>query len=215
MGQGRKPRGGGCALPGWRPGPMPASLRDSGCYGGSFPGLKPAEAPGFMPAPLRGLLRAFGAAQRSWSGLFFSANSPVQETRSTPMATTFSNLLYHLVFSTKNRQPSIRAEIREPLYEYMGGILRAEGGILLEIGGVPDHVHLLAKMKTDVAVSVVVKEIKAKSSKWLNERPAPWSGSNGRWATGSSPSALRWWRKCAPTFVPRRSTTGPCPSGTN
>ncbi len=86
------------------------------------------------------------------------------------MATTFSNLLYHLVFSTKNRQLSIRADIREPLYEYMGGILRTEGGILLEIGGIPDHVHLLTKLKTDVAVSIVVKEVKAKSSKWLNER---------------------------------------------
>ena len=96
---------------------------------------------------------------------------PVQETGFASMATTFSNLLYHLVFSTKSRQPSIRAEIREPLYEYMGGILRAEGGILLEIGGMPDHVHLLAKLKTDIAVSVVVKEVKAKSSKWLNERP--------------------------------------------
>ena len=86
------------------------------------------------------------------------------------MATTFSNLLYHLVFSTKNRQPMIRADIRDPLYEYMGGILRNEGGILLEIGGMPDHVHLLAKIKTDIAVSEMVKKVKAKSSKWLNER---------------------------------------------
>ena len=100
----------------------------------------------------------------------YPQNSPPQETGSASMATTFSNLLYHLVFSTKNRQPLIQTDFRESLYGYMGGILRAEGGILLEIGGMPDHVHLLAKMKTDVAVSVAVKEIKAKSSKWLNER---------------------------------------------
>jgi REP element-mobilizing transposase RayT len=87
------------------------------------------------------------------------------------MATTFSNLLYHIVFSTKNRLPMIHDEIRGPLYEYMGGILRGEGGILLEVGGMPDHVHLLAKMKTNVAVSVMVKNIKGGSSKWLNERP--------------------------------------------
>ncbi|HYN19552.1 MAG TPA: IS200/IS605 family transposase [Thermoanaerobaculia bacterium] len=86
------------------------------------------------------------------------------------MATTFANLLYHVVFSTKNRLPSIRTEIREPLYEYMGGILRGEGGVLLEIGGMPNHVHLLTKLKTDVAVSVMVQKVKAKSSKWLNER---------------------------------------------
>ena len=87
------------------------------------------------------------------------------------MAATFANLLYHIVFSTKNRLPLIHEEIRGDLYGYMGGILRGEGGILLEIGGMPDHVHLLAKMKTDVAVADMVKKTKGRSSKWLNERP--------------------------------------------
>lgn len=86
------------------------------------------------------------------------------------MATTFANLLYHIVFSTKNRIPSIRTEIREPLYEYMGGIIRGEGGTLLEIGGMPDHVHLLAKLKADIAVSMMLQKIKGSSSKWLNSR---------------------------------------------
>ncbi len=84
------------------------------------------------------------------------------------MATTFSNLLYHIVFSTKNRIPLIHAELREPLYEYMGGILRGEGGILLEIGGIPDHVHLLAKIKPDIAIAMMIKNVKGKSSKWVN-----------------------------------------------
>jgi putative transposase len=90
---------------------------------------------------------------------------------STPMATTFANLIYHIVFSTKNRIPSIGPEIREPLYQYMGGILRGEGGILLEIGGMPDHVHILAKMKPSMAPAEIVKKVKGGSSKWLNERP--------------------------------------------
>lgn len=86
------------------------------------------------------------------------------------MATTFSNLLYHIVYSTKDRIPSIDGDLREPLYEYIGGIIRGERGILLEIGGVPDHVHLLAKFKTDIAVSMMVQKIKGKSSGWVNER---------------------------------------------
>lgn len=86
------------------------------------------------------------------------------------MATTFANLLYHVVFSTKDRMPLIRDEIRESLYEYMGGIIRGEGGVLLEIGGMPDHVHLLVKLKTDVTVALMVQKIKGKSSKWHNER---------------------------------------------
>ena len=87
------------------------------------------------------------------------------------MATTFSNLLYHIVFSTKNRVPLIQERVRESLYEYMGGITRGEGGILLEIGGIPDHVHLLTKFGTSVAVSEMVKKIKGKSSKCMNDRP--------------------------------------------
>jgi REP element-mobilizing transposase RayT len=87
------------------------------------------------------------------------------------MATTFANLLYHIVYSTKNRMPLIRDGLREPLYEYIGGIIRGEGGILLEIGGIPDHVHILAKFKTDIAVAMMLKKIKGKSSKWANDRP--------------------------------------------
>jgi len=88
------------------------------------------------------------------------------------MATTFSNLLYHIVYSTKDRTPSIVGDLREPLYEYIGGIIRGERGILLEIGGVSDHVHLLAKFKTDIAVAMMVQKIKGKSSGWVNERPS-------------------------------------------
>lgn len=89
------------------------------------------------------------------------------------MPSTFTNLLYHIVFSTKNRMPSIQPELQETLYEYMGGVLRGEGGMLLEIGGVSDHVHLLAKIKTDVAVAKIIKLVKGKSSRWVNAEKRP------------------------------------------
>jgi REP element-mobilizing transposase RayT len=85
------------------------------------------------------------------------------------MAGTYTNLLYHLVFSTKNRIPRISAELQSDLYEYIGGIIRGEGGTLLEIGGMPDHVHLLVKFKPTKSVSEMLNRIKAKSSKWVNE----------------------------------------------
>jgi REP element-mobilizing transposase RayT len=88
------------------------------------------------------------------------------------MATTFANLLYHVVYSTKDRIPLIRTDLREPLYEYIGGIIRGEGGILLEVGGMPDHLHLLAKFKTSITVADMVQRIKGKSSKWANDRPS-------------------------------------------
>lgn len=85
------------------------------------------------------------------------------------MASSLTNLLYHIVFSTKERVPLIHGSFRESLYEYTGGIVRAQRGILLEIGGVPDHVHLLVKLKADMAVAEAVRLIKTNSSHWANE----------------------------------------------
>jgi putative transposase len=85
------------------------------------------------------------------------------------MAGTYTNLLYHLVFSTKNRLPMISNALREDLYSYIGGIIRGEGGVLLEINGMSDHVHLLVKLKPSKSISEMLNRIKAKSSKWLNE----------------------------------------------
>ena len=98
------------------------------------------------------------------------------------MATTFSNLVYHIVFSTKNRLPLIGRAERDPLYQYIGGIVRTERGALLEIGGMPDHVHLLVRFKPDFPVPAAVRTIKANSSRWWNAR----HGHNGRfeWQTG-------------------------------
>ena len=50
------------------------------------------------------------------------------------MPGTFTNLRYHIVFSTKHRQPLITSTLQEELYKYMEGIIRGEGGVLLEIG---------------------------------------------------------------------------------
>jgi len=85
------------------------------------------------------------------------------------VADTFTNLLVHIIFSTKNREPLIQEPLRERLYEYIGGIIRKDGGTQLEIGGMPDHVHVLARIKADVAVSEALRSIKAGSSKWVHD----------------------------------------------
>jgi putative transposase len=86
------------------------------------------------------------------------------------VSSTLTNLLYHIVFSTKNREPIVTAPIRLNLFKYIGGIVRGEGGKLLEIGGMPDHVHLVVRFKAEPSVATMVKIIKSKSSKWLNEQ---------------------------------------------
>jgi REP element-mobilizing transposase RayT len=85
------------------------------------------------------------------------------------MAGTFSNLKFHLVFSTKHREPWLTDDIRPRVFDYMGGIVRGEKGVLLEIGGVSDHVHILFGWRTDEAISTLVRNLKANSSKWIHE----------------------------------------------
>ena len=62
----------------------------------------------------------------------------------------------------------IRDEIRQRVFEYLGGIIRQQRGIAVAIGGMPDHVHLLVGWKTDVAISELMRELKASSSKWIH-----------------------------------------------
>ncbi len=85
------------------------------------------------------------------------------------MAGTFCNVKLHIVFSTKHRSRSITPELQPRLYEYIGGVIRGMNGVSLEIGGMPDHVHLLVGWRTDEDIAVLVREIKSESSKWVHE----------------------------------------------
>lgn len=86
------------------------------------------------------------------------------------MPSTYTNLLYHIVFSTKQRRPYITEDLREELCRYIGGIIRAEGGVQLEIGGTSDHIHILAKLKPAISVSEILNKVKSNSSKWANDQ---------------------------------------------
>lgn len=85
------------------------------------------------------------------------------------MGGTYSKLLYHVVFSTKDRRPWLRAKYREHIYQYIAGIIRGEGGSLMSVGGTDDHIHLLVRWRTDVAVSELVRRIKRNSSVWVHK----------------------------------------------
>ncbi len=85
------------------------------------------------------------------------------------MSTTLTNLLVHVIFSTKGRNPLISNEFRERLYAYIGGIIRNEGATPLAIGGTADHIHFAAKVKSNQALSDLARKIKANSSNWINK----------------------------------------------
>ena len=85
------------------------------------------------------------------------------------MSQSFTNLLYHIIFSTKDRRPIITVEYQPRLYEYIGGIIRGVGGISLGINGVDDHVHVLAKLRPDKALSDVLRILKCNASGWMHD----------------------------------------------
>ena len=87
------------------------------------------------------------------------------------MATSLVKVLVHVVFSTKHRAPLIDSILRSDLYPYMAGIVRRKGGTLLALGGMPDHVHVLLRLKADTALADLIRALKAGSSKWVHERP--------------------------------------------
>jgi REP element-mobilizing transposase RayT len=85
------------------------------------------------------------------------------------MPKSYTNLLYHIIFSTRDRRPLITSERRKLLYEYVGGTIRGLGGISLAIGGIEDHIHLLAKLRPDKALSELLRDLKSNSSGWMHD----------------------------------------------
>ena len=86
------------------------------------------------------------------------------------MAHTYTNLLTHALFSTKDRQPLIRTEMKSDLYAYMGGIVINLRCRPVLINGPNDHVHLLFVLPASLSLADFMEKLKANSSKWANER---------------------------------------------
>ena len=85
------------------------------------------------------------------------------------MGSTFFSLHYHVVFSTKERQPLILSAWRPRLHSYLGGIIRGMNGVAEIVGGVKDHVHLLASLRPVHCVADVMRDLKKDSSSWVKE----------------------------------------------
>ena len=96
------------------------------------------------------------------------------------MSHTAGNVILHLIFSTKDREPLITPEIRNDLFAYLGGIIREMKGTALIVNGTSDHVHLLVRIRPVHAVAQIARLIKANSSKWVHEK---WN-TRFAWQTG-------------------------------
>jgi putative transposase len=85
------------------------------------------------------------------------------------MGSTFFSLHYHFIFSTKDRCPFIQAEWRPRLHSYLGGAIRGMNGVAEIVGGVADHVHLLASLRPIHCVADVMRDLKKESTNWVKD----------------------------------------------
>ena len=86
------------------------------------------------------------------------------------MANTYSQIYIQVVFAVAGRENLIQPEWKDELYKYIAGIVKNHGQKLIVIGGVADHVHILLGIKPNIALSDLVREIKANSSRFINEK---------------------------------------------
>ena len=85
------------------------------------------------------------------------------------MGHTYTNLLTHIIFSTKDRLPYLQGERRDDVFAYLGGIVRELKATALNINGAADHVHALVRLPAGLAVAKTVEILKANSSRWIHQ----------------------------------------------
>ncbi len=78
----------------------------------------------------------------------------------------------HLVWSTKNREPTLRSNIRGKVFQHIRGNAKEKKIRIDCINGIVDHIHLLVSLSADRALSKMVQLIKGEASHWVNELPA-------------------------------------------
>ncbi|MGI8542875.1 MAG: IS200/IS605 family transposase [Aridibacter sp.] len=86
------------------------------------------------------------------------------------MANTYSQIYIQIVFAVYGRENLIKSEWKDELYKYITGIVKNKKQKLLAINGVADHIHILLNIKPNIALSDLVRDIKANSSRFINEK---------------------------------------------
>ena len=98
------------------------------------------------------------------------------------MANTYTQLYVHIVFSVKGRQALIPECHKTELHKYITGILTHKKQKLIQINSMPDHIHILAGVTPDTALSGLVKDIKVNSTRFINQKR--WTVGQFAWQAG-------------------------------
>ena len=107
------------------------------------------------------------------------------------MAQSLSNVLLHIVFSTKHRRPWLDTTTEPELAAYIATICKTLDCSTHAIGAADDHIHIACSLSRTIAISKLVQEIKQDSSKWLKTKGAPyadfaWQNGYGAFSIGQS-----------------------------
>jgi putative transposase len=107
------------------------------------------------------------------------------------MANTYTQLYIHVVFAVKRRASVLAKSWRDELFQYITGIVKNKGQKLMIVNGVEDHIHILLGIKPDCNLSDLVRDIKANSSRWINDNNKvagkfEWQTGFGAFSVGSS-----------------------------
>jgi REP element-mobilizing transposase RayT len=94
---------------------------------------------------------------------------PIQNKSRVRKMSTYTQILYQIVFSTKNRKPVLLKENREKLYKDIWGILKNKNCHLYRINGVEDHLHVITHLHPSISLSNLVKDIKLGCSSYMKE----------------------------------------------
>ena len=113
------------------------------------------------------------------------------------MAQTLGNVVVHLIFSTKLRQPLIAPDIRSELFAYLGGIVRELRGTALIVNGTCDHVHMLIRIRPAHSIAEIARIVKANSSGWIRKgghKEFGWQAGYGAFSVSESnvPAVTRY-----------------------
>ena len=84
------------------------------------------------------------------------------------MSSTYASIHYHFVFATRNRARLISKDWRDRLYAYIAGIFKDLGGHVEQIGGIEDHIHILAQVPTNQTIADTMRHVKRNSSIWVH-----------------------------------------------
>jgi len=110
---------------------------------------------------------------------------------------SYTHLLYHIVFATKDRVRLISPAWEDELYRYLGGIVKNHGGEPIEINGMPEHGHLLVRLKQLSSLTPVLRNGVSDITRNLA----------GSGATARLPSASLCPKPCENTYRIRNCTT--------